>query len=170
MHLRQLRAALDVPLERVVAAARVGEVVAVDAARVRQEVADRHGFGHRLVGHPEAGQIAAHGRVELDPSLVDELHDEGRGPDLGDRADLEQGVGRRLDAGVEVEDSGGRGVDLVAAEDGDRGRRHAVSLAQLLEPVPEHGHLRRRRHGQRASFSVSSYRAVPSMLGAMGAK
>ena len=170
MHLRKLRTGLHVPLETVVAATGVGEVVAVDAARVREQVTDRHRLGHLFVGHPEARQVAADRRVELHLSLVDELHRERCGPDLRDRADLEQRIRGRLDAGGEAEDAGRRGVDLVLAENGHRGRRHAVSLAHLLEPCLERRHFRRGRHRQRASFSVSSNCAAPLWPGAVGAK
>ena len=41
--LREVGAPVDVPRERVVAAAGIGEVVAVEAARVGEEVAEGHG-------------------------------------------------------------------------------------------------------------------------------
>ena len=57
MHLRQLGAALDIGRERVVAAAGVGEVVAVDPARVRQQVTDRDHRRHVPVGDAEVRQV-----------------------------------------------------------------------------------------------------------------
>ena len=66
---------------------------------MRQQVADRHGLG------PTSGDAEAELRQHVgtaasrEPSLVDELHDERRGPHLGDGADLEQRAGRDLDPG-----------------------------------------------------------------------
>ena len=56
MHLTERRARQDVLLERVVTAAGVGEMIAVDAARMREQVPDRDRLGDALVGHLELGR------------------------------------------------------------------------------------------------------------------
>ena len=47
------------------------------------------------VGEPELGQHLDDRGVEVELALVDQLHDDGRRPHLGDRADLEDRVGGR---------------------------------------------------------------------------
>ncbi len=82
----------DVLLEAVVAAPGVGEDVAVDAARVREQMPHRHLLRHLGIGEPKVGQHVDDRGVELDQPLVHELqHDRGR-PHLRHRADLEHGV------------------------------------------------------------------------------
>jgi hypothetical protein len=101
----QLRQSGDLahdPLEGVLAAARVGEVIAEPASGVGEEVA--HGDACRDVGlrEPKLGQIAADRGVEVELALLDELHGDRAGHRLRDRADLEQrgrvDVERVLDA------------------------------------------------------------------------
>ena len=146
MHLPQRRAGRDVLLERIVAATRVGEVVAVDAARMREQMPDRHRPGDALVGDREIGDVATKRRVQLDEPLVDELHDDGRGPHLRDRSDLEQRL--VVDSTPVSRLSTPDATVLISRpEDGERGARHAVLRDAVVEPLLEGRASDRERHG-----------------------
>jgi hypothetical protein len=71
--------------------------------------------------------------IQLHPAFVDELHDEGGGEELGDGADLEEGVGGDLDARGLVDDAGRALDELIAMADGEGGAGHLVAFAGLLE-------------------------------------
>ena len=140
MVLRRLIELGDVLFEAIVAASGVGEHVAVDPARVRQQVPHRHLLRHLGVGEPELGKHVDDRRVEIELPLVDELHHDRRSPHLGHRADLEHGVRRHLDAGLLVQHTGGRLDDVVLtprahAHDPERRARHAVPLGQHFEAL-----------------------------------
>ena len=130
----------DVALEAVVAAARVREDVAVDAARVREEVAHREPRGHVPIGELQLRQHVDDRRVEVEFPLVDELHHERRRPDLRHRADLEDGVLGRLDAGFLVQQPIRRDARLVhtvaEAKDAEDGTGYAVTFRQDCQPTP----------------------------------
>src|SRR5690606_25571103 len=81
--------------------------------------------GSAFVGHAELGQVVAQGRVEVEQAVVDELHDEGGGPDLGDRSDLEHAVGSGVDVRRRAQHAGGGVDDLTVLEDGDGGAGNA---------------------------------------------
>ena len=100
--LREARDDVDVLLDRVVAAAGVGEDVALESRLVAQQLTRGDRRGGRLVLELELGQVAADRGVEVEHALVDELHDERRGPDLRDRADLEHRVGASTSTPVDV--------------------------------------------------------------------
>ena len=108
-HLRKLGDVLEVLLDGIVAAAGVGEDVALEPAHVAEEMARGDRRGGCLVGDAEDRKVVAERRVEIEQAVVDELHDERRGPHLRDRADLEDRVRRRLDTGRRAEHAG-RGV------------------------------------------------------------
>ena len=131
----------DVPLDAVVALARVGEDVALEAGRVAQQLPDRDRGRGGLVGEPELRHVPPHRRVKVEPALVDELHHQRGRPDLGDRADLEDRVGGRLDPG-RLAQYAGREVDhLTVGRDGDRRAGHPVLGHQrgqaLGQPGPD---------------------------------
>ena len=73
MVLRSLGQQRDVLLEAVVAAAGVGEHVAVDAAGVREQVPHRDLLGHVRIGELQLGQHVDDRRVQVEQPLVDEL-------------------------------------------------------------------------------------------------
>jgi hypothetical protein len=135
--LSERRTAQDVLLERVVAATGVGKVVTVDPARVCEQVPDRHRVRDGVVGNPELGEIPAHRRVQFQEPFVDELHCDRRRPHLRDRPDLEQRLGRRVDAGIEVEHAGRDRVDLVALQHGERRSRHTMLRTEFVEALLE---------------------------------
>ena len=133
--LLEVRARGDVLLHAVVTTAGVEEEVAVDATGVSQQVPGRHGLGHVDVGDLELGQVLDHRLVEVEQALVDELHDQGRGPHLGDRPDLEQRVGRCLDLSADVEDAVRRVRHLAVGEDRQARAGHAVLVGEQREPL-----------------------------------
>ncbi len=135
MVLGQVGAGFDVLLHAVVAAPGVEEQVAVDAAGVGEQMPDRHLLGDLGVGHLELGQHFKHRRVEGEPALLDLLHDQGGGVDLGDRADLEERVGGDVDAGGLVQGAGGELVQFSLVQVRQRRARHLVLGDQLGEPL-----------------------------------
>jgi hypothetical protein len=93
----------DVALDAVVAAAGVGEDVTVDPARVGEQVRHRDLVREIRGAQPQAGQGLGHGHVQGQQSLLDQLHDHGGGPQLGDRPDLKQGIGADSHPGRAIE-------------------------------------------------------------------
>src|SRR6185312_10204520 len=93
-------------------------------------VAQQLTHGHRLrgvaVGQVEVRQVGDDGRVEVEQPFVGELHDQRRGPGLGDGADLEDGVGGRLDAGRVAEHAAREVEDLAVRVDADGGGGNLV--------------------------------------------
>jgi hypothetical protein len=73
---------------------------------VAQQLPHGHRLGRRGVGEVEVRQVGDDGLVDVEQPLVGQLHDQGGGPSLGDRADLEHRVGGRLDLGRMAEDAG----------------------------------------------------------------
>ena len=126
-------------LHAVVAHAGVGEEVALEARSVGQQLPHRDLLGRRLVGQVEVGQVAADRLLQLDPALVDQLHHQRARPELGDRADLEDGVRRRVDPRRLAQHTGGVDRDVVLDHHPHRGRGYVVPLHQggevLLDPV-----------------------------------
>ena len=140
MVLRGLLERRCVLLETVVASTGVGEDVAVDAARVREQVTHRHRLGNLGLREPQFGHHVPDRSVEIELALVDELHGDGRRPHLRHRADLEDRVRSRLDAGLLVQQSRGELDALVVApgpyaHDPERGARDAVARSQLVEAL-----------------------------------
>ena len=119
--LRQVGDLRDVALQRVVAATGVDEDVAVEAAGVGEQVADRDGVAGVLVADVEVGKVAAHRLVEVDEALVGEHQHQGGGVELADGAREEQGVGGDGRAGADAEHAGGDFGDGVAVENGELG-------------------------------------------------
>jgi hypothetical protein len=113
----------EVLLDAVVADAGVGEDVALEARRVGKQMADRDPARGVLVGDPELRQVRAEGRVEVDRPLVDKLHHQRAGPQLGDRADLEHRLRRRSNSGAVVEDTRRMLDDVTTREHRDPPRR-----------------------------------------------
>jgi hypothetical protein len=74
----------DELLDRVVVATGVGEVVAVDAAGVGEQVASSQDLGGRRVAQPKAGHVVANGTVEVQHAVIHQLLDQRGCPDLGD--------------------------------------------------------------------------------------
>ena len=153
---------VDVLLQAVVAAAGVGEHVAVDAAGVGEQVPQGHLLGDVGVRQPQLGQHLGDRAVELEQPLVDQHHRDGGGPHLGDRPDLEDGVrgGGRLGADVEhavrrLEQLVGSAIDT-DPEDAELGAGHAVPLGEPGQPLLPVG----RRRGaacRRRSVCCSSH-------------
>jgi len=88
---------LDVLRDTVVLRAGIGEVVGcVEAARVGEQMSDRHLVRRVGVRQPELRDTRVHGIVELDVASRDMLQNEGGNEHFRDRADLEQpsGIGR----------------------------------------------------------------------------
>ena len=106
---------------------------------MRQEVAHRDRTRHLRVGDPEPGQELDDRLVELEDALVDELHDERRGPDLRDRADLEDRVRGDVDTRRRAQHARADRGDLAVAQDPERRARDAVPREELAEPVREVG-------------------------------
>jgi hypothetical protein len=119
MGLRCLAQSGDEPLQAVVAAARVGEQVTVDAAGVGEQVPHGHLLGGPAIRERELGQHVADRGIQVEPALLDQLHHQRGGEHLGDRADLEQRVGGRLDAGRLAEDAVRRLDPVVVAVGAD---------------------------------------------------
>ncbi|GAA2149158.1 hypothetical protein J2S68_001873 [Glycomyces algeriensis] len=121
-----------VALEGVVAAAGVEHAVGFEAAGVVEQLADRDLLGGLADG--EAVDDVGDLRFEVEFAGADQVHDERRGVDLGERADLEGRVGGDGDAGVLVEDAGGDLVDLTLVEQGQARAGDVVLGDELVEP------------------------------------
>ena len=93
---------------------------------------------HLRVGDGEVRQVRPHGGVDVDETLVDELHEHRRRPHLALRPDLEDGVRRRLDAGAEVGEPGRGGGDVAVVEHADGGAGDVV-LARRVRPAEAGG-------------------------------
>ena len=100
---------------------------------VREQVPDRDGLAHLRVGDPELRQDLGDGGVEGQLAPLDEHHDLGGGPHLGDRADLEERVGGHLHPGGRVEHAGGELVDLPLVQEGQARAGNLVFGDQLSE-------------------------------------
>jgi hypothetical protein len=100
---------------------------------VWQRVGGRDGGSLSAVLEDELRQVALNGRVELDAALVEELHHERGGEDLGDGADLKEGVGRGLHASSLVEDPAGALEEVVTITDGERCAGDLIAFAGLDE-------------------------------------
>ena len=152
--------ARDVALDALVAPPGVGEDVAVDPARVGEEVTRRDLLRDGRVRHPEVGQHLRDRGVEVERALVDELHDERRRPDLRDRADLEQRIRRHRHVRGRAENTGGRLGDRPVVEHTERRARHAVPVASAPSGAPARRRRRtspRARNGRTASTSAVAY-------------
>ncbi len=77
--------------EGAVLALRVDEVP-VEARGVVEQVEDGDPGGNLLVGEDELGHVAPDRRVEVDPALLDQAEQGGRGEGLRDRRQVEDGV------------------------------------------------------------------------------
>ncbi len=89
-----------------ISSAEVLEVVTIDAARVGEEVAHGNGRLGLRASEPRVGQVLLDWVVQVDRTLINQLHDECRRIDLGDRTDLKKAVGGGGNSGVEVEQAG----------------------------------------------------------------
>ncbi len=139
MNLTEVTQALDVAFDDVVAATLVDEQVTVDSVAMVQKCANRDAGSCFLVLQCEIGQDRPDGRVQVEQAFVDQLHDQHRGPYLGDGSDLEQGVGGYLDPGVCVDHAGShrRTGDFLAAgiecENTELSTGDAVTLTQYVQ-------------------------------------
>jgi hypothetical protein len=120
------------PRERVVAdAIEVFEAVAFDTTGVGQEVAQGDGLGSGVAGEFELGQIRGNRRVERQLAFGGQLHDQRRGEDFRDRADLEQRLRRHRLARFEARNAVATGVDVSVVQYGNRCARHLPLLQRL---------------------------------------
>src|SRR6185436_21179197 len=100
--------------------------LALEAGRVREHPAQRGRAVRSL------GQVLRERVVEVELALVSELEDRSGGESLRDRGDRVLGVGRRVDALLDVGEAGRLAPgELLAAEDGGTDARqppHALRL------------------------------------------
>ena len=121
--------AADLLLQRAVTHIPAGRHLAVahapwQPAGVVEQVAHGDARGGRGIGDAEAGQVALHGRVELELAGLDQLHDGQGGEGLRRRADHEGGLGRHgAPGGVSLAEAL-QVDDAVALHDGERDPRH----------------------------------------------
>ncbi|GAA3158941.1 hypothetical protein GCM10020001_098740 [Nonomuraea salmonea] len=127
----------DEPLDGVVVATGLDEVVPVDAAGVGEQVAGGQVLGGGLVAQPEPGQVVANRTIEIQCSVIDQLLDQCRRPDLRDRADLEHRIGRGLDLGTQTQHPRSLVPNLPIGQYGDLRARYVV-LRNKLTQVPSH--------------------------------
>lgn len=130
--LLQVGAGVDVALDGVVAAPEVFDEIAIDPARMGEELADG-----AALAEAQTPQVRRCGCVELDQALVDELHGQRGREELGDRADLEEAVRCGLDAGFEVEDTEGELSDAFAVVDPECGPGDAQGLSTAAKDLPD---------------------------------
>ena len=132
------------PLQRVVATGGRRPEVPLEPTRVGQQVPHRDLRARLAVRRAELREVAAHGCVEVDLPLVDELHHQRRGPHLGDGLDHERRIGPDLETGTQVNDAGHRVGDRTVGEHRHRRPRHAVVVHQggnaLLEVEQARSH------------------------------
>jgi hypothetical protein len=122
-------------LQAVVADPGVDEDVALEPGGVVQQLPHGDPLGRRLVRDPELRQVRPDRFVQADQALVHQLHHQRAGPELGDRPDLEDRVGGRLDLGRLAEQTGGPVDHLVAPLHGPRRTGNVVLLQQGREPL-----------------------------------
>lgn len=94
-------------------------------------------FGRQVVGDAELRQVAAYRPVEVDGALIDQLHDQSAGPELGHRPDLEDRIRGRLDPGRLAGQPGRSVGHLVALENSPPRARNIVLLKQPGKPLIE---------------------------------
>ncbi len=128
-----------------------------ETAPVREEVMQRDG-AERL-GELQPGQDLVDAHVQVQPPLLDLLHHHGRRERLGDRADLEAGLGLHRLAGGGVGEAAHRDPeDLLAIGDRERDAARMAHREVVLEGGPdplerlaETGHRRRARPSRRTA-------------------
>ena len=130
-HLLEVRHRLHEQIERVRALAGVLEEVAVPARRVIQEVQHRHVTRDLLILQTKFGDVGANRRVELDATLLHELHDRGRRVRLARRPDLEQRAGIHRERLVHVGHAVDRDVRLLTHRHADGNSRHIQPRGDL---------------------------------------
>ena len=126
--------------EGVVSLAEVRETVAEPAAGVGDKVPERRALGDVVVAEVEFGQVAPDRRVEIQRTPLDEAHHDGCRHRLGDRRDLEEGVGVYREGVLEVRDPVRGDVLVAVMENADRDPGDVIPghplTHQLLELRP----------------------------------
>jgi hypothetical protein len=125
----------DVLLDAVVVVAGVGEDVTLEAGLVAQQLPHGHRLRGVAVGQVEVRQVGHDGRVQVEQPLVGQLQHQGRGPGLGDRANLEDRVGGRLDPGRVAQHAAREVEDLTVDVDADGGPGDLVLGEQRGQPL-----------------------------------
>jgi hypothetical protein len=120
-----------VSLQGVVVPAGVDEMVALDAAGVGDEVLEGDLDRGAGVGHRELLELRAHRFVERHEPGRLRLQQQRRGVQLAERSELEERVGRDLDAGGRVRHPPRGDRRLVARQHPAHGPRDAVTGPQL---------------------------------------
>jgi hypothetical protein len=164
---RQLRKrghASDVARCRVVAPARVVEVVADPAAGVREEMPQRDAAAGRRGGEGELGDVLAHRRVEVEQTLVDEQHHGRPGERLRDRSRLEACARRDGQRVLDARDAERLVPLLAAVEDADAtpGTPSSACLARAASNMPTNQIYRERTSRSTAPINSSTFSSPPS--------
>lgn len=125
---RERRQLADVAGERVVAAAGVGEMVAAEARAVGEQVMDAH-----LALHP--GRLGdERGDRPLEDLGPGEREQQRGGVDLGDRAELEDGVDAHARAVAQAGDARGDEHAVPAIADPEHRSGHVEAVDELVQP------------------------------------
>ena len=160
------REGCDVALQGVVTRAEVEVVVAEEARRVVQQVADgeRH-LGVRI-GQLQLGQVPGDRVVEAQRTRLDRPHDRGGRDHLGDRADLEQGRSVHGTRELGVGDAEGGVARATAPQEADSHAGHVVLLAEGLDDRGQLAAGEVGRAGEVAAGHRVSVRTVASLVAA----
>ena len=111
-----------------------------EAGAHRREVGDGGVLGDPRVGELEVGEVGRDGVVPRHGALAHFGGDDGGADALGDRGDLEPGLGVDLVGLADLTHTEAPCVDdFAVADDGDRGARHPGALEVLLDQVRELG-------------------------------
>jgi hypothetical protein len=130
-HLFEVRHRVHEQVERVRALAGVLEEVAVPTRRVVQEVQHGHVTRDLLVLQTKFGDVGANGRIELDATLLHELHDRGRRVRLARRPDLKQRACIHREWLGKVGDAMDRDMRLLTHGHADGNPRHVQPRGEL---------------------------------------
>jgi hypothetical protein len=129
----------DVAGQRVVALSGALEPVSFQPAGVREELAQGDRSRGPGIGQGQVRQPGSDRRIEIEQSVLDQPHDQGRGENLAVGADLEQGVGASRIVGFQTDHAVAVDLALPIVEDGhgharDLPFRHSVAddLIQCL--------------------------------------
>ena len=123
----------------VLATARIHEIVAHDAAGVRQQMTECDPRGGAFILYLEVGQHISHGRVERESSFLDKLERNRRRIELGDGADLEKRVGCDGHLRFDIADACCRLREAPARPNAKGSPRYAILAGAFLEHLFQAG-------------------------------